>query len=157
MAMLWIIVCVTILVIAEGEQLAISKREDFTGILSENKAINPGNLLINQKKYMASMNNWLGFSLSPQDHQHPQIGNFTSDEISTAQISGESCFHLPSDSPIPSLNLPAPPFGIMEAFNRNNNHSQGVMIRKITAARAYDLAAMKYWGTTTTTNFPVNE
>ncbi|KAL1552188.1 AP2-like ethylene-responsive transcription factor AIL1 [Salvia divinorum] len=78
---------------------------------------------------MASMNNWLGFSLSPQelqDHQqHPQtshIPNFNSD-VSATQISEESCFdhhHLTSDSPIPSLNLPAPPFGIMEAFNRNN-------------------------------------
>ncbi|XP_042038076.1 AP2-like ethylene-responsive transcription factor AIL1 [Salvia splendens] len=82
---------------------------------------------------MASMNNWLGFSLSPQelqDHQqHPQtshIPNFNSDEISTTQISEESCFdhHLTSDSPIPSLNLPAPPFGIMEAFNRNNPNQE---------------------------------
>lgn len=63
---------------------------------------------------MGSMNNWLGFSLSPQDHPQssvPQLG-FNSDEISTAQISGESCFD-------------APPFGILEAFNRNTTHSQG--------------------------------
>lgn len=77
---------------------------------------------------MASMNNWLGFSLSPQDHDPqtsvPHLG-FNSDEISTAQISGESCFDLPSDSPIPSLNLPAPPFGILEAFNTNTHSHQG--------------------------------
>ncbi|KAI3459117.1 hypothetical protein Pfo_015780 [Paulownia fortunei] len=77
---------------------------------------------------MASMNNnWLGFSLSPQelqDHSQnsvPHLG-FNSDEISGAQISGESCFDLTSDSAIPSLNLPAP-FGMLEAFNRNT-HSQ---------------------------------
>ncbi|KAH6769516.1 Integrase-type DNA-binding superfamily protein [Perilla frutescens var. frutescens] len=79
----------------------------------------------------SSMNNWLGFSLSPQELQdHPQSSvphlGFNSDEISAAHhtISGDdSCFDLPSDSTIPSLNLPAPPFGILEAFNRNP-HSQ---------------------------------
>ncbi|PIN23205.1 hypothetical protein CDL12_04067 [Handroanthus impetiginosus] len=80
---------------------------------------------------MASMNNWLGFSLSPhelppQPHQrnHSQ-GNsvFNSDEISAVQVSGP-CFDLTSASPnIPSLNLPAP-FGILEAFNRNSTLSQ---------------------------------
>ncbi|XP_031249366.1 AP2-like ethylene-responsive transcription factor BBM [Pistacia vera] len=75
---------------------------------------------------MTNMNNWLGFSLSPQelpsshheDHHSqnsvPRLG-FNSDELS-----GE-CFDLSShDSSGPSLNLPAP-FGILEAFNRNNH------------------------------------
>ncbi|KAK6289525.1 hypothetical protein POUND7_001066 [Theobroma cacao] len=79
---------------------------------------------------MASMNNWLAFSLSPQelpsqtvdqDH-HSQTAvsrlGFNSDDISGADVSGE-CFDLTSDSSAPSLNLP-PPFGILEAFNRNN-------------------------------------
>ncbi|KAL1552187.1 hypothetical protein AAHA92_13016 [Salvia divinorum] len=73
---------------------------------------------------MSSINNWLGFSLSPQelqDQQHPnhQSLGFNSDEISNTQISNESCF----DSAVPSLNLPAPHFGILEAFN-GNPHSQ---------------------------------
>ncbi|KAJ4824758.1 hypothetical protein Tsubulata_024389 [Turnera subulata] len=81
---------------------------------------------------MASMNNWLGFSLSPQelptqsDHEdHSQntgsrLG-FHSDEVSGTDVSGE-CFDLTSDSTAPSLNhLPAS-FGILEAFR--NNQSQ---------------------------------
>ncbi|KDP26907.1 hypothetical protein JCGZ_18065 [Jatropha curcas] len=78
------------------------------------------------------MNNWLGFSLSPQqlpsqsDHHqdHSQTTasrlGFHSDEISGTGVSGE-CFDLTSDSTVPSLNLPAP-FGILEAFR--NNQSQ---------------------------------
>ncbi|KAK3020506.1 hypothetical protein RJ639_045448 [Escallonia herrerae] len=82
---------------------------------------------------MASMNNWLGFSLSPQElppphHQDHHSENsvsrhdFNSDEISGTDVSGE-CFDLTShDSSLPSLNLP-PPFGILEAFNRNHHQS----------------------------------
>ncbi|KAL1532844.1 AP2-like ethylene-responsive transcription factor BBM [Salvia divinorum] len=64
------------------------------------------------------MSNWLGFSQTPQDQQnlHQSLG-FNSDEISTAN---ESRFDLPSDSAIPSLNLPAPPFAILDT----NPHSQ---------------------------------
>ncbi|XP_062083217.1 AP2-like ethylene-responsive transcription factor BBM1 [Humulus lupulus] len=87
---------------------------------------------------MGSMN-WLGFSLSPQephhhhhDHQdhsqstvsHHRLAGFNSDEISGNDVSGE-CFDLTSDhSTAPSLNQLPPPFGILEAFNRSNNHSQ---------------------------------
>ncbi|XP_071921283.1 AP2-like ethylene-responsive transcription factor BBM2 [Coffea arabica] len=79
---------------------------------------------------MASMNNWLGFSLSPQeirsqphqDHSQntvPRLDTFSSEELSGTDVSGD-CFDLSSHaSTIPSLNLPAP-FGILEAFNRNN-------------------------------------
>ncbi|EXB88164.1 AP2-like ethylene-responsive transcription factor BBM2 [Morus notabilis] len=84
--------------------------------------------------------NWLGFSLSPQElpasnphHHHDQDHSaqstvvsrlgFNSDEISGNDVSGE-CFDLTSDSTAPSLNHLPPPFGILEAFNRNNHHSQ---------------------------------
>nr|WOV65538.1 AP2-like ethylene-responsive transcription factor BBM [Paeonia ostii] len=73
---------------------------------------------------MGSMNNWLAFSLSPQephqDHSHNTVSRlgFHSDEISGNDVSGE-CFDLTSDATPHSLNLP-PPFGILEAFNRNN-------------------------------------
>ncbi|KAF5810043.1 putative transcription factor AP2-EREBP family [Helianthus annuus] len=64
------------------------------------------------------MNNWLGFSLSPQDQQQmvdsrsSMVDNLNSDSISGT---GE-CFDLGSNavhSSIPSLNLP-PPFGLLE-------------------------------------------
>ncbi|OMO62679.1 hypothetical protein CCACVL1_22693 [Corchorus capsularis] len=81
---------------------------------------------------MASMNNWLAFSLSPQqlpsqsqpssvDHHHQdhQNGAVSRLGFNSNELSGE-CFDLTSaDSSLPSLNLP-PPFGILEAFNRNN-------------------------------------
>ncbi|XVF41447.1 hypothetical protein PTKIN_Ptkin01aG0280700 [Pterospermum kingtungense] len=77
---------------------------------------------------MASMNNWLAFSLSPQelpsqpvDHHSQTTASrlgFNSDEISGTDVSGQ-CFDLTSDSSAPSLNLP-PSYGILEAFNRNN-------------------------------------
>lgn len=60
-----------------------------------------------------SMNNWLGFSLSPQDQQQ-MVDSQTSivDNFNSGDISGEY-------SAIPSLNLP-PPFGILEPYN--NHH-----------------------------------
>ncbi|XP_061368553.1 AP2-like ethylene-responsive transcription factor BBM1 [Gastrolobium bilobum] len=76
---------------------------------------------------MASMN-LLGFSLSsPQEHpsstqDHSQTApsrfGFNPDGISASDVQGE-CFDLTSHSTSHSLNLP--PFGIYEAFNRNNN------------------------------------
>lgn len=72
----------------------------------------------------ASMNNWLGFSLSPQDQQQmvdsqsSMVDNFNSDTISGT---GE-CFDLGSNaghSSIPSLNLPLP-FGLLEPYH--NHH-----------------------------------
>ena len=81
---------------------------------------------------MASMNNWLGFSLSHQElpssqsdlsqNRDSRLG-FHSDEISGTDVSGE-CFDLTSDSTAPSLNLPAT-FGILEAFR--NNQTQGLL------------------------------
>ncbi|KAK6915777.1 AP2/ERF domain, partial [Dillenia turbinata] len=80
---------------------------------------------------MASMNNWLAFSLSPQEavaaavsqpHHQSRMGTFNSDDMSGTDVSGGGeCFDLTSDSSAPpSLNHLPPPFGILEAFNRNN-------------------------------------
>ncbi|KAL0302910.1 UNVERIFIED_CONTAM: AP2-like ethylene-responsive transcription factor BBM1 [Sesamum radiatum] len=73
---------------------------------------------------MNNNNNWLGFSLSPQE-QLPQENSSSLPTLD--EISAQSCFnHLttaPShDSgglPLPSLNLP-PPFSIFQPFNRSN-------------------------------------
>ncbi|XP_068662896.1 AP2-like ethylene-responsive transcription factor BBM [Aristolochia californica] len=86
---------------------------------------------------MASVNNWLAFSLSPQEsqsHAPPAVSRlmstdsvsrsglaFNSDEVSGGDVSVD-CFDLGSNSTAPSLNIPNlrpdGPFGILEAFNR---------------------------------------
>ncbi|XP_047326131.1 AP2-like ethylene-responsive transcription factor AIL1 [Impatiens glandulifera] len=65
---------------------------------------------------MSSMGNWLGFSLSPH---HNSLIN--SDEISGGGGNGGDCFDLPTSHD--SSTLP-PPYGFLQAFNTNNNHSQ---------------------------------
>ncbi|XP_077228956.1 AP2-like ethylene-responsive transcription factor BBM [Tasmannia lanceolata] len=85
---------------------------------------------------MSSMNNWLAFSLSPQElpsqsQNHPPTT--PSSLISSNTVSGSGhgfnsdevpgdCFDLASHSTAPSLNIPTlrpdGPFGILEAFNR---------------------------------------
>ncbi|KAI3757080.1 hypothetical protein L6452_04613 [Arctium lappa] len=77
----------------------------------------------------ASMNNnWLGFSLSPQDQQQIVDSSQTSsivDNFNSDGISGTGdCFHLGSTaavhSSIPSLNLP-PPFGFLEPYHNHHD------------------------------------
>ncbi|KAL7582993.1 AP2-like ethylene-responsive transcription factor AIL1 [Lactuca sativa] len=74
----------------------------------------------------ASMNNWLGFSLSPQDQQQMVdsqtsiVDNFNSDDISGT---GSECFDLGSTavhSTIPSLNL-HPPYGILQPYHNHHD------------------------------------
>ncbi|KAJ8551665.1 hypothetical protein K7X08_021680 [Anisodus acutangulus] len=67
----------------------------------------------------SSMNNWLGFSLSPHE------------EVLTSQQTSQECFDLTSHHDestvvLPSLNVVPhdTPFGIFEAFNRNHHQSQ---------------------------------
>ncbi|KAM3360409.1 AP2-like ethylene-responsive transcription factor AIL1 [Capsicum galapagoense] len=73
---------------------------------------------------MSSMNNWLGFSLSP----HEEV-------LTSQQSSHQECFdlmtshhhhhHHESTVVLPSLNVVPhdnTPFGIFEAFNRNHHH-----------------------------------
>ncbi|EXB55402.1 AP2-like ethylene-responsive transcription factor AIL5 [Morus notabilis] len=50
-------------------------------------------------------------------------------------------------------NHPHLPLSLFEAFS---SPSPGGYDKEEKAARAYDLAALKYWGPTTTTNFPVS-
>ncbi|WOL14338.1 hypothetical protein Cni_G23118 [Canna indica] len=81
---------------------------------------------------MASMNNWLGFSLSPRElppsqaappHQtHPSSGIIAADEVSA------DCYGLSADSSSAALPLGIPTlrpdgsFGILEALHRSGHH-----------------------------------
>ncbi|KAK7295217.1 hypothetical protein RJT34_18122 [Clitoria ternatea] len=77
---------------------------------------------------MGSMN-LLGFSLSPQE-QHPNSLDhsqtapsrfgFNPDGISNTDVAAD-CFDLTSDHSTTHHSLNLPPFGIYEAFHRNNN------------------------------------
>ncbi|XP_058102290.1 AP2-like ethylene-responsive transcription factor BBM [Magnolia sinica] len=89
---------------------------------------------------MASMNNWLAFSLSPQElpsqpqNHAPHTGSrlisgdsvsrsgiaFNSDEVSGGDVSTD-CFDLASDS---TALRPDGHFGILEAFNRTHHPQQ---------------------------------
>uniref|UniRef100_A0A453T2Z3 AP2/ERF domain-containing protein n=2 Tax=Aegilops tauschii subsp. strangulata TaxID=200361 RepID=A0A453T2Z3_AEGTS len=44
-----------------------------------------------------------------------------------------------------------------ESYIRNFGGNAGGYDKEEKAARAYDMAALKYWGPTTTTNFPVSD
>ncbi|KAF8393938.1 hypothetical protein HHK36_020140 [Tetracentron sinense] len=82
---------------------------------------------------MDSMDNWLGFSISPQElpsqhlgHSQPRVSRlgFNSDEVSGTDVSAD-CFDLTSKSTATSLNTPADgPFGIFEEDQIRTNHSQ---------------------------------
>ncbi|XP_019193806.1 PREDICTED: AP2-like ethylene-responsive transcription factor PLT2 isoform X2 [Ipomoea nil] len=69
----------------------------------------------------ASMNNWLGFSLSPhQDPQPQEISSISaSDDVSAAAAAGD-CFDLSCRRMLPSTS----PFGILEGFSSRNHQSQ---------------------------------
>ncbi|XP_058093994.1 AP2-like ethylene-responsive transcription factor BBM2 [Magnolia sinica] len=93
---------------------------------------------------MASMNNWLAFSLSPQElpsqsqdhHTPPAVSRFISGDsvlssglgFNSVEVSGHDvsndCLDLSSDSTAPLMNIPNlrqdGSFGILEAFNRRH-------------------------------------
>lgn len=73
---------------------------------------------------MAASMNWLGFSLSPQDHQQMVDSQSTSivDNFNSSDGGTDQCFHeLGSNAAgIPSLNLP-PPFGILEPYHNHHD------------------------------------
>ena len=84
---------------------------------------------------MASANNWLGFSLSGQDNPQP---NQNSSPAAGIDISGASDFYgLPTQQDsdghlgVPGLRDDHTSYGIMEAFNRGPQETQG----EVAAAR----------------------
>ncbi|XP_077210539.1 AP2-like ethylene-responsive transcription factor BBM2 [Tasmannia lanceolata] len=76
---------------------------------------------------MSSMNNWLAFSLSPQElpiqSQTLRQDGGSGHGFNTDEVSGD-CFDMASNSTVPPLNIPTlrpdGPFGILEAFNRSH-------------------------------------
>lgn len=79
---------------------------------------------------MASANNWLGFSLSGQDN--PQANQDSSPAAAGIDISGATDFYgLPTQQGsdghlgVPGLRDDHASYGIMEAFNRSQQETQG--------------------------------
>ncbi|XP_010420464.1 PREDICTED: AP2-like ethylene-responsive transcription factor BBM [Camelina sativa] len=78
---------------------------------------------------MNSMNNWLGFSLSPHDQNHHHTDLDSSPTTTAVDVAGEYCFDLAaaaSDGSSAVQTSFASPFGVvLEAFTRDNNsHSR---------------------------------
>lgn len=80
---------------------------------------------------MASANNWLGFSLSGQDN-HQQANQESSPAAAGIDISGATDFYgLPTQQGsdghlgVPGLRDDHASYGIMEAFNRSHQETQG--------------------------------
>jgi AP2-like factor (ANT lineage) len=81
---------------------------------------------------MASANNWLGFSLSGQDNPQPNHQDSSPAAAGIDNISGASDFYgLPSQQGsdghlgVPGLRDDHASYGIMEAFNRVPQETQG--------------------------------
>ncbi|EOA22174.1 hypothetical protein CARUB_v10002745mg [Capsella rubella] len=78
---------------------------------------------------MNSMNNWLGFSLSPHDQNHHRSTDVDSSTTTTAvDVASEYCFDLAAASDVSSAvqtSFPSPFGVVLEAFTRDNNsHSR---------------------------------
>nr|AAS97941.1 AP2/EREBP transcription factor [Arabidopsis thaliana] len=77
---------------------------------------------------MNSMNNWLGFSLSPHDQNHHRTDVDSSTTRTAVDVAGGYCFDLaaPSDESSAVQTSFLSPFGVtLEAFTRDNNsHSR---------------------------------
>ncbi|KAL1195463.1 AP2-like ethylene-responsive transcription factor BBM [Cardamine amara subsp. amara] len=77
---------------------------------------------------MNSMNNWLGFSLSPHDQNHHRTNVDSSTTTTAVDVTGEYCFDLAvasDESSAVQTSFPSPYGVALEAFTRDNNsHSR---------------------------------
>jgi AP2-like factor, ANT lineage len=71
---------------------------------------------------MASSNNWLGFSLSGQENAHP---NQDASPAAAIDISGGSDFYGLPTQQASNGHLDHSSYGIMEAFNKGPQETQG--------------------------------